>query len=150
MAHNAKQRAERLSNILYLSIYLSIYLSTSATDELSWSETSLAGDRKQNKTVPASFATLSFGDTLKNCDFKMRGDIFYEVKYLIHCIMSRGIGIEFCSVLKNWDFKITGDIFHEIKYSIHCIMSRGIGIELCWVPSPCGLHWNEISNKLAK
>ena len=26
----------------------------------------------------------------------MRGDIFYEIKYLIHCIISRGIGIEFC------------------------------------------------------
>ena len=28
----------------------------------------------------------------------MRGDIFYEVKYLIHCIMYKGIGIEFCWV----------------------------------------------------
>ena len=25
----------------------------------------------------------------------MRGDIFYEVKYLIHYIMYKGIGIEF-------------------------------------------------------
>ena len=25
----------------------------------------------------------------------MRGDIFYEVKYLIHCIVYKGIGIEF-------------------------------------------------------
>ena len=24
----------------------------------------------------------------------MRGDIFYEVKYLIHCIMYKGIGID--------------------------------------------------------
>ena len=29
-------------------------------------------------------------------------------------------------------------------------MSRGIGIEFCWVPSHCGLYWNEISDKLAK
>ena len=28
----------------------------------------------------------------------MRRDIVYEVKYLIHCIMSRGIGIELCWV----------------------------------------------------
>ena len=28
----------------------------------------------------------------------MRGDIFYEAKYLIHCIMYKGIGIEFCWV----------------------------------------------------
>ena len=32
---------------------------------------------------------------LNNWNCKMRGDIFYEVKYLIHCIMYKGIGIEF-------------------------------------------------------
>ena len=32
---------------------------------------------------------------LQNWDCKVRRDIVYEVKYLIHCIMSRGIGIEF-------------------------------------------------------
>ena len=42
------------------------------------------------------------------------------------------------------------DIVYEVKYLIHCIMSRGIGIEFCWVPSHCGLYWNEISDKLAK
>ena len=35
---------------------------------------------------------------LKNWDCKMRGGILYEVKYLIHCIMYRGIGTEFCWV----------------------------------------------------
>ena len=29
-------------------------------------------------------------------------------------------------------------------------MYRGVGTELCWVPSHCGLYWNEISDKLAK
>ena len=29
-------------------------------------------------------------------------------------------------------------------------MYRGIGIEFCWVPSHCGLYWNEVSDKLAK
>ena len=43
-----------------------------------------------------------------------------------------------------------GDIFYEVKYLIHCIMYNGIGIEFCWVPSHCGLYWNEISDKLAK
>ena len=42
------------------------------------------------------------------------------------------------------------DIVYEIKYLIHCIMSRGIGIEFCWIPSHCGLYWNEISDKLSK
>ena len=32
---------------------------------------------------------------LKNCNCKMRGDIFYEVKYLIHCIMYKCLGLSF-------------------------------------------------------
>ena len=43
-----------------------------------------------------------------------------------------------------------GDILYEVKYLIHCIMYRGIGIEFCWVPSHCGLYWNEVSDKSAK
>ena len=40
------------------------------------------------------------------------------------------------------------DIVYEVKYLIHCIMYKGIGIEFYWVPSHCGLYWNEISDKL--
>ena len=29
-------------------------------------------------------------------------------------------------------------------------MYKGTGVEFCWVPSHCGLYWNEISDKLAK
>ena len=43
-----------------------------------------------------------------------------------------------------------GDILYEVKYVIHCIMYRGIGIEFCWVPSHCGLCWNDVSHKLAR
>ena len=43
-----------------------------------------------------------------------------------------------------------GGILYEVEHLIPCIMSRGIGIEFCWVPSHCGLYWNEISDKLAK
>ena len=32
----------------------------------------------------------------------MRGDVFYEVKYLIHCIMYKSIGIEFCWVQSHY------------------------------------------------
>ena len=42
------------------------------------------------------------------------------------------------------------DIFYKVKYFIHFIMSMGIGTEFCWVPSNCGLHWNEISDTLTK
>ena len=37
-----------------------------------------------------------------------------------------------------------------VVYLIHCIMYKGIEIEFCWIPSHCGLYWNEISDKLAK
>ena len=33
---------------------------------------------------------------------------------------------------------------------INCIMNRGIGIDFCWVPSHCGLYWNETADRLAK
>ena len=39
---------------------------------------------------------------------------------------------------------------YEIRCLMHCILSRGTGIECCWVPSHCGLHWNEISGRLTK
>ena len=45
--------------------------------------------------------------------------------------------------LKNWDCKMRTDIFYEVMYFMHCTMSRGIGIQFCWVPSHCGLYWNE-------
>ena len=45
--------------------------------------------------------------------------------------------------LKNWNCKMRADIFYEVKYFIHCIMYKGIGVEFRWVPSHCGLYWNE-------
>ena len=43
----------------------------------------------------------------------MRGDIFYEEKYLIHCIMYRGIGIEFC-----WVPSHCGHYWNEISQKV--------------------------------
>ena len=40
---------------------------------------------------------------LQNWDCKMRRNIVYEVKYLIHCFLSRGIGIEFCWIPSHCD-----------------------------------------------
>ena len=62
------------------------------------------------------------------------------------CVDSKSV---LCA-LQNWDCKMRRDIVYEVKYLIHYIMSRGTGIEFCWVPSHCGLYWNEISDKLAK
>ena len=42
------------------------------------------------------------------------------------------------------------DVVYEVRCLMHCILSRGTGIGYCWVPSHCGLHWNEISDTLTK
>ena len=34
--------------------------------------------------------------------------------------------------------------------STHLLWYKVIGTEFYWVPSHCGLYWNEISDKLAK
>ena len=39
------------------------------------------------------------------------------------------------------------DAVYKVKYLILCIMSKGT--EFSWVPSHCGLYWNEISDTLA-
>ena len=54
------------------------------------------------------------------------------MKYLIHCIMYKGIGIEVVLLLFCFCF-----VF------VVCLFFGG-------VPSHCGLYWNEISDKLAK
>ena len=43
-----------------------------------------------------------------------------------------------------------GNTLYEVKHLIHCIMYMGLGTEFCWVPSHCGLYWNEMADKLAK
>ena len=46
----------------------------------------------------------------KSWNCQMRGGIFYEVKYLIQCIMYKGIGIEFC-----WVSSHCGPYWNEIS-----------------------------------
>ena len=71
-----------------------------------------------------------------NCICNIQLAIF---NFLI-CVDSKSVPY----ALKNWDCKMRGDILHEVKHFIHCITYRGVGIEFCWVPSRCGLYWNEI------
>ena len=73
-------------------------------------------------------------------------NIHLAIYNFVICVDSKSV---LCA-LKSWNCKMRGDIFYEVKYLIHCIMYKGIGIEFCWVPSHCGLYWNETSDKLAK
>ena len=72
-------------------------------------------------------------------------NILLAIYYFVICVDSKSV---LCA-LKSCNCKMRWDIFYEVKYLIHCIMYKGIGIEFCWVPSHCGLYWNEL-DKLAK
>ena len=56
----------------------------------------------------------------------MRRDIFYEVKYLIHCIMSRGTGIGFCWIPSHCGNKGEMKKMSEISYSNLLLSSHEI------------------------
>ena len=52
--------------------------------------------------------------------------------------------------LKHWNCKVRKDIIFEIKFLIHCFALKGIGVNFCWIPSHCGLFWNELADFSAK
>jgi len=84
----------------------------------------------------------------------------YAILMALHFINDSALsfyGIVFCvdskSVLQsisNWDCKLRCDFLFEIRYLIHCLISKGIIVDFCWVPSHCGLHWNNVADRLAK
>ena len=65
---------------------------------------------------------------------------------IVFCVDSKSVLL----AMKHWHCKVRNDIIFEIKFLIHCIMSKGIGVHFCWIPSHCGLHWNELTDHLAK
>ena len=52
--------------------------------------------------------------------------------------------------LIKWDNKSRKDLIFDIRYLIHCIRTKGTGLTFCWIPSHCGLYWNEEVDRLAK
>ena len=34
-------------------------------------------------------------------------------------------------------------IIYEIKHFVHCLLTKGTGVIFCWIPSHCGLTFNE-------
>ena len=84
----------------------------------------------------------------------------YAILMALHFINDTPLtfnGVVFCvdskSVLQsilNWDCKLRCDFLFEIRYLIHCIASKGILVDFCWVPSHCGLYWNNVADSLAK
>ena len=52
--------------------------------------------------------------------------------------------------LKHWNCKVRKDIIFEIQFLIHCMPVKGINVTFCWIPSHCGLFWNELADFSAK
>ena len=65
---------------------------------------------------------------------------------ILICVDSKSV----LQTLKNWDNKVRCDIIYDIKHSIHYLFSKNVLVNFCWVPSHCGLYWNEVSDRLAK
>ena len=42
------------------------------------------------------------------------------------------------------------DIIYGIKHLVHCLLIKGTGVTFCWIPSHCGLTFNEQTDRAAK
>ena len=69
-----------------------------------------------------------------------------DIFNVLLCVDSKAV----LHVLRNSDCRFRKDLVFEIKALIHSISSTGIGVQFCWVPSHCGIYWNEYADELAK
>ena len=73
-------------------------------------------------------------------------DMTTNILNIVICVDSRSV----LQSLQSWDCGVRTDLVFEIKYLIHLLRLRNLGIVLCWVPSHCGIYWNDYVDKLAK
>ena len=52
--------------------------------------------------------------------------------------------------LNSTDSKDESDIIYEIKHLVHCLNITGTVVTFCWIPSHCGLTFNERADRAAK
>ena len=93
-------------------------------------------------------------------DFSIFTAELYAILMALRCIIEHSLSpfcILFCvdsksvlHALQNDYSKVRPDIVLEIHHLVHVITINGIGIDFCWVPSHCGLYWNEVVDKLAR
>ena len=58
---------------------------------------------------------------------------------ILFCVDSRAMLYS----LNSTDSKEKSDIIYEIKHLVHCLNITGTGVTFCWIPSHCGLTFNE-------
>ena len=69
-----------------------------------------------------------------------------DVFNLLFCVDSKSV----LHALGNSNPNVRQDLITEISHLIHCLILRGSSITFCWVPSHCGIHFNERVDKIAK
>ena len=58
--------------------------------------------------------------------------------------------ILFCvDFTESTDSKVTSVIINEIKDLVHCLLIKCTGVTFCWIPSHCGLNFNEWADRAA-
>ena len=65
---------------------------------------------------------------------------------VLFCVDSKSV----LYALKSNNCKVRPELLAEIRYAIHCLKSIGVGVDFIWIPSHCGIYWNEVCDKLAK
>ena len=65
---------------------------------------------------------------------------------ILVCVDSKSV----LHALKSTDPKVRGEILFEINHLIHLAIVRGSDICFCWIPSHCGILYNEWADRAAK
>ena len=65
---------------------------------------------------------------------------------ILFCVDSKGV----LYAMKSFSLKIRSEMIMEISHLIHILSLRGSDITFCWIPSHCGLYYNEKVDKAAK
>jgi ribonuclease HI len=73
-------------------------------------------------------------------------NIHPSVFNIVICVDSKSV----LQAIKSWSCRVGKNLIFEIKFLIHKLISRGTCINFCWVPSHCGILWNEVVDGLAK
>ena len=70
----------------------------------------------------------------------------FAISNVVICVDSKSV----LQSLQSWDCRARSDLIFEIKHLIHILQLRNILINFLWVPSHCGIFWNDQVDSLAK
>ena len=69
-----------------------------------------------------------------------------DISNILFCVDSKSV----LHALRNSNFNVRKDLITEISHLVHFLILRGSSVTFCWVPSHCGICFNERADRLAK